>query len=245
MIRRFTPPVPRRTFLQALAVLFAGFGRRLRAQGRRFRLRFHPLARPVLVPRETLAEPNRVRRFRANGVSLPTAAVPGQPIRVNGMVVRTSDADDAPDRFRAVCVVCPHERCEVDFVGDPADLHRRRDRRDRPGRSSRLSLPLPQQRLCGRRRPASRRPGPAGPLPLPRHRRHRDERGDRRGGGGRAPVFLRRRPVGDSRPRVRFGKSRPRRRRSHFPDCAGFLSSNSHRFSIAHSPQRGRRAVQT
>ena len=31
--------------------------------------------------------------------------------------------DDAPDRFRAVCVVCPHEQCEVDFVGDPADLH--------------------------------------------------------------------------------------------------------------------------
>ena len=123
MTRRLTPPVPRRTFLQALAILFAGFGRRLRAQGRRFRLRFHPLVRPVLVPRDTLAEPNRVRRFRASGVSLPTAAVPGQTIRVNGMVVRTSDADDAPDRFRAVCVVCPHERCEVDFVGDPAELH--------------------------------------------------------------------------------------------------------------------------
>ena len=121
--RRLTPQVPRRTFLQAVAVLFAGLGRRLGAQGRRFRQRFHPLARPVLVPRETLDVPNRARRFRASGVSLPTAAVPGQTIRVNGMVVRTSDADDAPDRFRAVCVVCPHERCEVDFVGDPADLH--------------------------------------------------------------------------------------------------------------------------
>lgn len=119
--RRPTPP--RRAFLQAAAVLFAGLGRRLRAQGRRFRVRWRPLARPVLAPLETLAAPNRARRFRASAVSPPTAAVPGRPIRVNGMVVRTSDADDAPDRFRAVCAVCPHERCEVDFVADPADLH--------------------------------------------------------------------------------------------------------------------------
>ena len=120
---RPAPPVPRRTFLQAAAVLFAGFGSRLRAQARRFRRRYHPLARPVLVPRETLTAPGRARRFRASAVSLPTAAAPDRPIRVNGMVARISDADDAPDRFRAVCVVCPHERCEVDFVGDPADLH--------------------------------------------------------------------------------------------------------------------------
>ena len=39
------------------------------------------------------------------------------------MVVRISEADNAPDRFRAVCVVCPHEQCDVDFVGDPAELH--------------------------------------------------------------------------------------------------------------------------
>ncbi len=123
MTRRPAPPVARRAFLQAAAVLFAGLGRRLRAQGRRFRVRWRPLARPVLAPLETLAAPNRARRFRASAVSPPTAAVPGRPIRVNGMVVRTSDIDDAPDRFRAVCVVCPHERCEVDFVGDPADLH--------------------------------------------------------------------------------------------------------------------------
>ena len=75
------------------------------------------------MPRETLAVPNRARRFRATGVSLPTAAVLGQPVRVNGMMIQTSDADDAPDRFRAVCAVCPREQCEVDFVGDPADLH--------------------------------------------------------------------------------------------------------------------------
>ncbi len=112
----------RRTFLGTIALVVGGLGRRLRAQRRRF-LRYHPLARPVVVPREALAAPGRARRFQASAVSLPTAASPNRPIRVTGMVMRTSDADDAPDSFRAVCVVCPHERCDVDFVGDPADLH--------------------------------------------------------------------------------------------------------------------------
>ena len=112
----------RRSFLGSVAVVFGVLGRRLRAQRRRF-LRYHPLARPVLVPREAVAAPGRARRFQASGVSLPTAANPDQPIRVTGLVTRISDADDAPDRFRAVCAVCPHEQCEVDFVGDPADLH--------------------------------------------------------------------------------------------------------------------------
>ena len=112
----------RRTFLGTVALVLGGLGRRLRAQRRRF-LRYHPLPRPVLVPRDALAAPGRARRFQARAVSLPTAANPDQPIRVTGLVTRISDADDAPDRFRAVCAVCPHEQCEVDFVGDPADLH--------------------------------------------------------------------------------------------------------------------------
>ena len=112
----------RRAFLAGVALAFGGLGRRLRAQRRRF-LRYHPLPRPVLVPREALAAPGRARRFQARAVSLPTAANPGRPIRVAGFVTRIAAAADAPDRFRAVCAVCPHERCEVDFVGDPADLH--------------------------------------------------------------------------------------------------------------------------
>ena len=67
--------------------------------------------------------PGRARRFQARAVSLPTAANPDRPIRVTGFATRISDADDGPDRFRAVCAVCPQEQCEVDFVGDPADLH--------------------------------------------------------------------------------------------------------------------------
>ncbi len=38
------------------------------------------------------------------------------------MVVRTSADDDGPDRFKAVCTVCPHEQCDVDFVADPGEL---------------------------------------------------------------------------------------------------------------------------
>lgn len=111
----------RRAFLAGVALAFGGLGRRLRAQRRRF-LRYHPLPRPVLVPRDALVATGRARRFQARAVSLSTAANPGRPVRVSGFVTRIAD-DDAPDRFRAVCAVCPHERCEVDFVGDPADLH--------------------------------------------------------------------------------------------------------------------------
>jgi len=58
----------------------------------------------------------------AQGVSPPTAANPDHPVRVNGMVLRTEAGDNRPDRFKAVCAVCPHEQCEVDFVPDPGEL---------------------------------------------------------------------------------------------------------------------------
>ena len=32
------------------------------------------------------------------------------------MVVRTAGSDDQPDRFSAVCVRCPHEHCDCDFM---------------------------------------------------------------------------------------------------------------------------------
>ena len=105
--------------LAMLALL--GAGRALLAQGRR-RLRYLSLTRPVRVPLASLTTAGRARRFLAQGVSPPTAATPGEPVRVNGMVARIADVDNTPDRFRAVCVVCPHEQCDVDFVADPATL---------------------------------------------------------------------------------------------------------------------------
>jgi Rieske Fe-S protein len=116
-----TSPTSRRRFLgQGLLLAFTGLARRVWAQ--RSRVRFLPLSRPVVVPLSNLEAPGRAWRFRAQGVSPATAANPDRPVRVNGMVVRTSADGAAPDAFRAVCAVCPHEQCEVDFVADPAEL---------------------------------------------------------------------------------------------------------------------------
>ena len=114
--------VQRRTFLgQGLLLLFAGLSRRLWAQG--FPpLRYRPLARPVLVPLADLSVPGKARQFVAEAVTLPSAARPNEPIRVTGIVVRTAAGGDGLDRFRAVCVRCPHEGCDVDFIADPTKL---------------------------------------------------------------------------------------------------------------------------
>ena len=84
--------------------------------------RFRPLARPVLVPLEDLSRPWRARQFVADGATLASAARPNQPIRVTGMIVRSATGDNQPDRFAAVCVRCPHEGCDVDFLSDPNQL---------------------------------------------------------------------------------------------------------------------------
>jgi Rieske Fe-S protein len=114
----------RRLFLgHGLVLLAAGFLRRtvaLGAQG--LALLFRPLARPVVVPLEDLATPWQAWQFVADGVTLSSAATPDQPIRITGMVVRTTAEDNRPERFAAVCVRCPHEGCDVNFVADPSRL---------------------------------------------------------------------------------------------------------------------------
>jgi Rieske Fe-S protein len=113
--------VRRRRFLgQGLVLVLAGLGRRVWAQA--FSLRYRPLAGPVVVSLEDLATPWRARQFVAEGVTLSSAATPNQPIRVTGMVVRTGVGDNQPEKFTAVCVRCPHEGCDVDFVSDPTSL---------------------------------------------------------------------------------------------------------------------------
>jgi len=111
----------RRQFLAGTMVIaLAGLGRRVWAQIalRRFR----PLARPVFVPLENLTTPYRATPFVADGMTLPSAPTPNQPVRVTGMVVRTAADGNQPDRFAAVCLRCPHEGCDVDFVSDPNRL---------------------------------------------------------------------------------------------------------------------------
>jgi Rieske Fe-S protein len=115
--------VDRRGFLGRALILGAlGTARRAWAQGSSF-LRFYSLPTPVVVPLEDMRMQWRSRQFIADAVTLDTAATPNQPIRISGMIVRTGPAgDNTPDRFQAVCLRCPHEGCDVDFVPDPSKL---------------------------------------------------------------------------------------------------------------------------
>jgi Rieske Fe-S protein len=85
-------------------------------------LRYGRLTQPVIVPLADLAVPGRARPFVASASTLSSAAKPNQPLRISGMVARTAVGDDRPERFHAVCVLCPHEHCDVDFVADPSKL---------------------------------------------------------------------------------------------------------------------------
>jgi len=114
-------PIRRRQFLsQGLVLMLATSGRRAWAQA--FELRYLPLAQPVVVPLEDLSTPWRARQFVANGVTIASAASPNQPVRIAGMVARTAAGGNLPENFAAVCVRCPHEGCDCDFVADPQSL---------------------------------------------------------------------------------------------------------------------------
>ena len=117
--------VGRRQFVShGLLLALLSMGRRLWAQPVPV-LNFRPLAQPVQLPLADLTTPGRARQFVADAVTLASAAKPNQPIRVSGMIVRLpggSGSDARPEQFAAVCVKCPHEGCDVDFVGDPAKL---------------------------------------------------------------------------------------------------------------------------
>jgi Rieske Fe-S protein len=114
-------------FVHGFLLAALGFSRDVRAQVSRL-LRYRPLPRPILIPLDDVTTPWRARSFTAEAVTLPSAANPNQPIRVSGMIVRTSPAtdgtSDSPERFAAVCVRCPHELCDVDYVADPRQLAR-------------------------------------------------------------------------------------------------------------------------
>jgi Rieske Fe-S protein len=110
--------ITRRAFVYA-SLLLVGIGRRIRAQAADY-TRYQPLVRPVQVPLEDLATPSKAFPFVADGMTLPSAAEPNQPVRFNGMVVRTSKGDNSAGRFKAVCLKCPHEGCDVDFIADPS-----------------------------------------------------------------------------------------------------------------------------
>jgi Rieske Fe-S protein len=107
-------------FVRGASAAALGFGSTIHAQVSR-QLRYRPLSRPVVVPLEAMSAAWRVRPFTAEAVTLLSAATPNQPIRVSGTIVRTS-AGERPEQFSAVCVRCPHELCDVDYVDDPKRL---------------------------------------------------------------------------------------------------------------------------
>ena len=114
---RLREVISRRAFFARGALAAAlGVGSTLHAQVSKL-LRYRPLSQPVVVPLEAMSALWRVRPFTAEAVTLPSAATPNQPIRVSGMIVRTA-AGERPDQFAAVCVRCPHELCDVDYVDD-------------------------------------------------------------------------------------------------------------------------------
>ena len=109
----------RRTFLAQAALLVAAVARRTWAQAYDS-IRYATLSRPAFVPLEDLTTPAKAFPFTAEGMTLATAAEPNQPVRMNGMLVRISKGDNSPERFKAVCLKCPHEGCDVEFIGDPS-----------------------------------------------------------------------------------------------------------------------------
>jgi len=123
---RLVEVISRRIFLaRGLLVAALGFSRDVRAQVSRL-LRYRPLARPIVISLDDVTTAWRARSFIADAVTLPSAATPNQPIRVNGMIVRIESGDPGasgrPEQFAAVCVRCPHELCDVDYVADPRGL---------------------------------------------------------------------------------------------------------------------------
>ena len=118
---RFREVISRRAFFtRGVMAAALGFSSNLRAQVSRL-FRYRPLSQPVVVPLDALSAAWRVRPFTADALTLSSAATPNQPVRVSGMIVRTG-AGDLPEHFSAVCVRCPHELCDVDYVDDPKRL---------------------------------------------------------------------------------------------------------------------------
>lgn len=104
-----------------LALAFASLARDAWAQNEPA-AEFSRLRQPVRIPLSELSTPWRVCSFAAESEAPPGSPNAGQRVHMKGMILRTASGDDALDRFRPVCAVCPHEGCEVDFLPAPKDL---------------------------------------------------------------------------------------------------------------------------
>ena len=110
----------RRTFLGS-GLMLVGFGRRAWAQLASGTVVYSRLTSPVRIPLDAVTTPWNAVSFKADAVLPAAAAVPGQQVRLDGVLLRTSTGDDSPERFTALCMICPHESCLVNFFNDPKD----------------------------------------------------------------------------------------------------------------------------
>ena len=183
------PGIPRRRFLgQGLILAIFGFMRRVLGQGS-WAPRYRPARSTRLGTPRACFDARETRRFVAQAISPPSAANPNQPIRINGMLVRTAAGDDHPDRFKAVNVLCPHERCDVDFINDPSQLAAQVVAEIGPVKDPSTSAPaITAPSPWGRAKAG--RSGPARPLPFPGDQCQQCRRRDWRDRRRRTPLPL-------------------------------------------------------
>jgi len=115
----------RRVFLAAWVAL-VGIGRRAWAQVAGDPIRYAPLTRPVSIPLEDVTTPWRPVAFTAEGTA---PATPRRRVLISGVLFRRDSGTAAGtsgsiEHLSALCVTCPHEQCQVDFVTDESQLAR-------------------------------------------------------------------------------------------------------------------------
>jgi Rieske Fe-S protein len=113
----------RRTFL-GLGLMLLGFGRRAWAQVASAPPVFRPLTKPVRIPLDKVATPWIPVSFTAEGARPPDSPEPGRRVLMSGVLFRRDETGNDRPALSALCVICPHELCNVDLVTDPPRLAR-------------------------------------------------------------------------------------------------------------------------
>ena len=103
--------------------MLLGYGRRAWAQLASATPGYYPLTHPVRIPLDTVSTLWRPVPFVAEAVLPQTSPTPGRRVLMNGVLYRRESGDDS-SALSALCVTCPHERCQVTLVTDEARLAR-------------------------------------------------------------------------------------------------------------------------
>ena len=77
---------------------------------------FVPLLEPLRFPTADFPQPWSAAPFTARCLAPGSAARPAREIRLQGIVLRLPDSGGNGASFRAYCLTCPHEICQVNFT---------------------------------------------------------------------------------------------------------------------------------